>query len=173
MVEQVKGAAAAPLSHDAPARVTAADLDAVSALALVAFALTERASQLVSDAGFEGLRPAHGRLFGRLQDGPRTVSELARDLDVTPQAISKTLKPLVAGGYVVVERGSDARSRVVRLADRGWRAILGARAARRAVVENLDLRVGGRLQATVPLLVDLLEDLGLLDEALDRRTFRA
>lgn len=176
MVEYVKAAGDAAASDGGAGAdaepVRPQDVDAVTALNLVAVALSERATRLVADAGFPGLRPSYGRLFGRLQHGPRSVSDLARDLGVTSQAVSKTLRPLVEQGYLTVERGEDARSRIVALDDRGRRAVVAARAARRAVVADLDGRLGGRVGAVVPLLVEVLDDLGILQEALDRRTFR-
>lgn len=144
--------------------LTVADLDAVSVLALAADALTERATEVLADAGFDALRPAHARLFAQLIAGPRHVGALAQALEVTPQAISKTLAPLAAEGYVEVRPGEDSRTRVVTLADRGRRAVLAARAARAAVAAEH----GPELARARAELLAVLERLGLLDAILRR-----
>ena len=135
-------------------------------MALAAAVLTDRAADALAAAGLPALRPAHGRLFAQLLQGERTVSELAAALDVTPQAVSKTLGPLVAEGYVEVRPArEDARRRVVALAPRGHEAVVAAREARREVAAAH----GTRLARARSELLAVLEELGVLDDVLARR----
>ena len=72
------------------------------------------------------VRYAHGFLIQQLVEGPRPVGEIAENLGVTSQAVSKTVRELEGLGYV--ERSADAadgRVRRVALTARG-RAVLEA-----------------------------------------------
>ena len=78
------------------------------------------------------VRYAHGFLIQQLVEGPRPVGEIAENLGVTSQAVSKSVRELEALGYV--ERWSDpadGRVRRVALTDKG-RAVLEAGRARPA-----------------------------------------
>ena len=78
------------------------------------------------------VRYAHGFLIQQLVEGPRPVGEIAANLGVTSQAVSKSVRELEAIGYV--ERWSDpadGRVRRVALTDKG-RAVLEAGRAVRA-----------------------------------------
>jgi DNA-binding MarR family transcriptional regulator len=61
--------------------------------------------------GHAELRYAHGFLFQQLVEGPRAVGEVAADLGVTSQAVSKTARELEGLGYVRREPDpADARA---------------------------------------------------------------
>ncbi|MFN3494466.1 MAG: MarR family winged helix-turn-helix transcriptional regulator [Hydrogenophaga sp.] len=51
--------------------------------------------------------------------GPLAPGELARRMDMDASTLSRNLQPLVAAGWLLVEGGADARSRVVILTDAG------------------------------------------------------
>jgi DNA-binding MarR family transcriptional regulator len=51
--------------------------------------------------------------------GPIQPSELAKAMGLAPSTLTRNLEPLVAAGWVVRERGADARSRVVRATEAG------------------------------------------------------
>src|SRR4051794_10234323 len=73
------------------------DLDLSSALTL----LGDRVSGAVLEALHgTGLRHGHGYLVQRLLVAPATATELAADLGISQQAVSKTLKELLALGIV-------------------------------------------------------------------------
>ena len=55
------------------------------------------------------VRYSHGFLFQQLVEGPRPVGEIAANLGVTSQAVSKMARELEALGYV--ERVADPRRR--------------------------------------------------------------
>src|SRR3954451_2175526 len=70
------------------------------------------------------VRSSHGFLFQQLVDGPRPVGEIAANLGVTSQAISKMVRELEALEYVErVVDALDARVRRVDLTARGRAAI--------------------------------------------------
>ena len=119
--------------------------------------------------GFTGLRFSHGFLVQRLIDAEQPIAALAQALDVTQQAVSKTVSELEGLGYVRRRPDPrDARVRLVSLTDRGRAAVDGgargaggrrggaARAARPAPRRRRDARPargarrqGGRGGATV------------------------
>src|SRR3954463_10844285 len=77
------------------------------------------------------VRFAHGFLFQQLVDGPRPVGEIAGNLGVTSQAVSKTVRELEQLGYVA--RGpdpADGRVRQVGLTEHGHAVLEAGRAAR-------------------------------------------
>src|SRR5690349_6751181 len=66
------------------------------------------------------VRYSHGFLFQQLVEGPRPVGEVASNLGVTSQAVSKMVRELEALGYVTrVPDPDDARVRRVGLTSRG------------------------------------------------------
>lgn len=163
MVEKVK-AELASHADDADRPLTPDDLDAIVVLGITATALSQRSARVLADVGFGALRPSHARLFAALLAGPASVSALAETLDVTPQAISKTLGPLLEEGYIEMRRGDDARVRLVSLAARGRQAVLASRLARAAVAREH----GDVLDRVRTELLGLLEELDLLGPALAR-----
>src|SRR3954451_25131786 len=74
--------------------------------------------------GFDDIGTHFGYVFRALGEGPRTATQLAQELGVTPQAAALIVDDMVAKGYVertVDER--DRRARALRLADRGQKAL--------------------------------------------------
>ena len=72
------------------------------------------------------VRYAHGFLIQQFVEGPRPIGEIASNLGVTSQAVSKSVRELEAIGYV--DRWgdpADGRVRRVALTDKG-RAVLNA-----------------------------------------------
>jgi DNA-binding MarR family transcriptional regulator len=94
-------------------------------------------------ADFPELRYAHGFLFQQLVEGPRAVGEVAENLGVTSQAISKTARELEALGYVErTPSPGDARVRLLALSARGRAAVEASRAARARLNAELDAALG-------------------------------
>lgn len=121
-------------------------------------------AEVVAALAGTGLRHGHGYLVQRLLVTPATATELAGELGVTQQAVSRTVKELVALGHVEMTTDpSDSRRRPVRLTRRGRAAVARARRAR----ADLDARVRDALGAD---RVDrLVTDLGAVVDALDLR----
>src|SRR4051812_50216161 len=77
------------------------------------------------------VRYSHGFLFQQLVEGPRPVGEVAENLGVTSQAISKMARELQALGYVVrTPAPGDARGRPLALSPPGPGAIGAGRRGR-------------------------------------------
>ena len=95
-----------------------------------------------------GLRITQFSLLRNLaREGSVRVSDLAAKLLIERTALSRTLDPLVAAGYVEVARGRDARTREVSITRAGraavaaalgpWRRVQG-QVARQLGAERLD-----------------------------------
>ena len=99
-------------------------------------------------ADFPDVRYAHGFLFQQLVEGPRPVGEVAENLGVTSQAISKAVRELERLGYV--ERAAspeDARVRLLALSARGRAVVEASRAARARLNAELAATLGeGRVR---------------------------
>jgi DNA-binding MarR family transcriptional regulator len=122
-------------------------------------------------AGHPDVRYAHGFLIQQLVEGPRPIGEIAENLGVTSQAVSKSVRELEAIGYV--ERWSDAadgRVRRVALTDKGRDVLEAGRAARAALNSELAEALGAeRLQAAARTLKAALAARGALERVNTRR----
>lgn len=117
-----------------------------------------------------GLRHGHGYVVQRLLVAPATATEIAAELRVTQQAVSRTVKELVDLGHVEMATDpADARRRPVRLTPRGRRAVARARRARQRLDDRIQARLGDRrFEALVVGLRDVAAEMGLLED-MDRR----
>jgi DNA-binding MarR family transcriptional regulator len=117
------------------------------------------------------VRYAHGFLIQQLVEGPRPVGEIAANLGVTSQAVSKTVRELEGLGYV--ERGSDpgdARVRRVALTERGRAVLEAGRAARAQLNRELAEALGAeRVAAAAATLRAAVEARGALPAVGARR----
>ncbi|WP_160150812.1 MarR family winged helix-turn-helix transcriptional regulator [Microbacterium timonense] len=114
-------------------------------------------------AGYPGLRVRHGYVVQRLLAGDRTVTELARSLEVTQQAMSKTVAELERLGYIGREADpADARRRSLALTPRGIEALETARRARADLMRRVRSAAGAeRVQAAEDAMRAILDALGL------------
>jgi len=88
--------------------------------------------------GYDDVTPAMGRLFTLMTAGPMSVSEAARQLNVTRQAVHKLAAEAAALGYAqVLPDTDDARLRLLHFTARG-RAM--ARATQREV-QRIEIRL--------------------------------
>ena len=108
-------------------------------------AMEERVLAALRLAGFDDVTLAQGRVFARIGHGGTRLTDLAEMAQVTKQTAGFLVDRLADAGYVErVPDPSDARARLVRIADRGrvarecaaravaeveaeWHAHLGAR----------------------------------------------
>src|SRR5215470_7906099 len=97
------------------ARVDLKQLD----IAYLGFFLGLRVNELVLEkglaAGFRGMRESHGYVVQHLIESERSITELARRMNVSQQAASKAIAELVEHGIVESNRATDRRARRVRL----------------------------------------------------------
>jgi DNA-binding MarR family transcriptional regulator len=94
------------------------------------------------------VRYAHGFLIQQLVEGPRPVGEIASNLGVTSQAVSKSVRELEALGYV--DRAgdpADGRVRRVALTDEGRALLEAGRTARAALNAELAEALGAERAA--------------------------
>ena len=128
-------------------------------------AIEELVLTALAERGLRGVRSRHGFVFQRLLAGPATATEMARSLGVTQQAMSKTVRELVALGYVVETHDpADARRRPVALTADGREVVEVSRDARRAFEERVRATVGEeRAQVAVEVLTAMLDLVGLTE----------
>ncbi len=135
-------------------------LDLSSALALLGDAVS---AEVVRALRGTGLRHSHGYIVQRLLVAPRTATQLAEELGVSQQAVSKMVRELTARGLVeIVADTGDRRRRPVQLTTAGWQAVERARSARRAIDDRIRRALGAdRFDETLAALGVALEALGL------------
>jgi DNA-binding MarR family transcriptional regulator len=143
-------------------------LDLSSALTLLGDAVSRVVVQALEGTG---LRHGHGYLVQRLLVAPATATELANDLGITQQAVSKTIKELLDLGHLeTVPNSADRRRRPVRLTSRGIQAVERARAARAEVESQLHAALGQeRMDRAMADLQTMLSVLGLSDDVRRRK----
>jgi DNA-binding MarR family transcriptional regulator len=113
----------------------------------------------LAERGFPDVRPAHGFAFVRISAGDAAMVDVASYLGVTKQAASQLVEQLVERGYVTREDDpADARSRLLRLTDRGWACTRAAEQAAADIIETWRQQLGdaaiealhSTLEAVVP-----------------------
>jgi DNA-binding MarR family transcriptional regulator len=117
------------------------------------------------------VRYSHGFLFQQLVEGPRPVGEVAENLGVSSQAISKAARELEALGYVErVVGDEDARVRRLALTVRGRAVVEAGRELRAAINAELAEALGSeRVQAAAHTLRAALEARGAMPAVRARR----
>jgi DNA-binding MarR family transcriptional regulator len=149
------------------------ELDLASMVSLLGAAVDDAVLRALAEAGLHGLRRGHGYVVQRLLVGPTTATELAADLGVSQQAVSKTLKELLDLGYVEpAPDAADGRRRPVALTETGRRAVQVARETRTGIGDRLRADVGREpFEVTQSVLLAALDVLGLGDRV-RRRSVR-
>jgi DNA-binding MarR family transcriptional regulator len=113
--------------------------------------------------GHEEIRLSHTPVFAALGLGGVRVTELARYVRVTQQAMGKMLKELERLGYVVRDVDPhDRRAKVIRLTDLGMQYAADSVEASARVRDQYAKQVGGkRLEQLDTLLHEILANLDL------------
>jgi len=105
-----------------------------------------RVNQLVMERmharGFKGVRESHGYVIQHLIEKERSITELARRMEVTQQAASKAIAELAKLGMLQIGKAADGRAKNVRLSRRGWSAVHEGRRIRRRIEKRL-IRITG------------------------------
>lgn len=117
--------------------------------------------------GFDDLGRSDGVVMRLLVQQPRTVSELAPLLEMSPQGAAQIVEDMEQRGYVVrLPDPDDARARRVELSERGRAAIAAARAFHKSVETTLARRHG---RAQIDAFRSVLESVaGAAPGGLDR-----
>jgi DNA-binding MarR family transcriptional regulator len=121
-------------------------------------------------AGFRNVRESHGYVIQHLIESERSITELARRMEVTQQAASKTVAELVRFGMLEAVPAKDRRAKRIRLSRRGWKAVEFIRRARRQVEQRLLAAVGKKDYVKAKgILWACLEELGGIEKIRARR----
>jgi len=143
-------------------------------IAYLGFFLGLRVNELIRQrmerAGFAGVRDSHGYLIQHLMESDRSITELARRMGITQQAVSKTIAELASLGVLEASPAKDRRSKRVRLSRKGWECVRFGRRVRKQMEKRLTSAAGKRkyVQAKATL-VRCLHILGGLRAIKSRR----
>ena len=95
--------------------------------------------------GYDFVTPAMHRLFAHMSTKPLSISDLARRLAVSRQAVHQTVGEACRRGIVeLVEDPLDARVRKVRFTTKGMAMVKSASKAVRSIEAELERRLGSR-----------------------------
>jgi DNA-binding MarR family transcriptional regulator len=93
--------------------------------------------------------------------GPIRPVDLAARMNVDASTLSRNLRPLVAAGWVTLEAGEDARSRLVQATDAGREKRAEAQRLWRVAQEGVNAALGPRRVLALHALIDeAMEALG-------------
>ena len=147
------------------------DLDLPTLVSLTGNGVVRELLDRMAREGYPGVRPSHGYVIQRLVEGEPTITALAAELQITQQGASKQVRELEQLG--LVERrvvAGDARSRTVRLTERGRGALESGRRARLELEAELVERMGQTDVSTARIvLATFMELVGLGDQVRGRR----
>lgn len=108
-------------------------------------AMEDRVLRAVAAAGFTDLTVAQARIFSRIGPDGTRLTDLAQQAQVTKQTAGFLVDQLQAAGYVRrVPDPSDARARLVQIAERGAAVIALARVAEAEVEAEWTAHLGER-----------------------------
>jgi DNA-binding MarR family transcriptional regulator len=153
-----------------PTRLDPTRLD----LGYVGFFLGLRINELVSARlaaeGFGEVRESHGYVIQHLIEEERSITELARRMEVSQQAASKAIAELVRLGVVEAIVSKDRRTKRIRLSNRGWRSIRFVRKVRSQIERRLIRAVGAsQYDETRTILLQCFDELGGIGRIRSRR----
>lgn len=87
-------------------------------------AMESRVFEALAAAGFDDFTPSQARVFQRIAPRGSRLTELAEQAQITKQSAGFLVDQLERAGYVErVPDPTDARARLVRIAERGARAV--------------------------------------------------
>ena len=123
--------------------------------------LMRRVAQLYdAEVGKTGLKGTQYSLLSYVcKLGPIRPVDLAREMKVSPSTLSRNLQPLVAAGWLSMQPGDDARSRLVVATDAGRDKRQEAQRRWRVAQENLNSMLGARRVLALHALLDECSEL--------------
>jgi DNA-binding MarR family transcriptional regulator len=136
--------------------------DAFSALVVLVFQLDgELASAGDALARPAGHTTARWRVMAAVEDGPRTVSDVARGWGLARQSVQRVADDLVEGGWATYrENPGHRRAQLLRLTARGRRALRAIQAAQRSWADELGTKIGeAGLREASAVLTRVLDEL--------------
>jgi len=123
--------------------------------------VAQRYDAEIARAGLKGTQ--YSLLSYVIKLGPIRPVDLAAGLNVDASTLSRNLKPLVAAGWVTLEAGADARSRLVQATDAGRAKRVEAQRRWRVAQEGVNATLGAQRVIALHALID--EAMRALDEA--------
>lgn len=108
-----------------------------------------------AEVGKTGLRGTQYSLLSYVcKLGPVRPVDLAREMKVDASTLSRNLRPLIDAGWIVMEPGADARSRVVSATDAGRDKRQEAQRRWRVAQEQLNATLGAHRVLALHALID-------------------
>jgi len=113
-----------------------------------------------AEVGKTGLKGTQYSLLSYVYKlGPIRPGDLARQMKVDASTLSRNLRPLIDAGWLVLEPGSDARSRIVSITDAGREKRQEAQRRWRVAQEDLNQALGVERVVALHALLDECSDL--------------
>lgn len=143
-------------------------------LSHLAFFLGLRVNELVMEriasGGFTRVRESHGYVIQHLIESDRTITELAKRMDITQQAASKIVAELIHIGVLKTIPANDRRTKRIGLSQQGWRCVWLGRRARTQIDSRL-VRIAGKesYEQAKSTLLTCLQALGGVERIRSRR----
>jgi DNA-binding MarR family transcriptional regulator len=110
--------------------------------------MENRVFEALAAAGFDDLTPAQGRVFQRIGPEGTRLTELAEQAQVTKQTAGFLVDQLERAGYARrAPDPTDARARLVQIAERGQQAIPVANAVVAEIEAEWNAHLGARKAA--------------------------
>jgi DNA-binding MarR family transcriptional regulator len=123
-------------------------------------AMEKRVFEVLAAAGFDDFTPAQARVFQRIGVSGTRLTELAEQAQITKQSAGFLVDQLERAGYV--ERTPDphdARARLVKIAERGSKAIPVAAGVVRQVEAEWTAHLGERHMAQLQQILGRLREI--------------
>jgi DNA-binding MarR family transcriptional regulator len=103
---------------------TQRDLPLIALLSRVRDSVAEELFTRLTELGFAELRPAHGCVFGNIDDGGARLTELAERSGFTKQSVGEAVADLERLGFVErVRDPEDGRAKIIQLTAHGREAL--------------------------------------------------
>jgi DNA-binding MarR family transcriptional regulator len=123
-------------------------------------AMEARVFAELATRGYEDFTPAQARVFQRIDEGGTRLTELAERAQVTKQTAGFLVDQLERAGYVErVPDPRDARARLVRVAERGARALPAAAAVVAEIEAEWTAYLGDRRMAQLRAALETLREI--------------
>ena len=125
-----------------------------------------------AEVGKSGLKGTQYSVLSHITKlGPIRPVDLAALMRVDASTLSRNLKPLVAAGWITLEAGADARSRLIHATEAGREKRHEAQRRWRVAQEGINAAIGAERVMALHALIDeamgCLDDLGRGDDPAD------
>ncbi len=121
---------------------TQQDLPLIGLLSQVRDAVGSELFARLTELGFAELRPAHGCVFGNIEEAGSRLTELAERSGLTKQSVGEAVADLEALGFVErVRDPADGRAKIIQLTEHGREAL----AASREIFAAIERRFAGEI----------------------------